>query len=265
METEEKKEQVTQSDQPTLPVNQEEKRAKMLVFQAQKQFEVSNSLNMDFMREAGFAIQVLQQNTYLQTCDPTSIKNAIVNVALTGLTLNPALKMAYLVPRAGKCVFDPSYVGLVKVLTDFGAVKNVEAHVVHENDLFDYEFGTANFIKHKPANKDRGAMVCAYAIAYFRDGGFQFDVLQKEDIEKIKVTSESYKNEKTRKYSPWENWEAEMWKKTAVKRLYKMLPKTNFSDNLIAALSVENVNEVDDLIEVKKDSYAQIFDEATES
>ena len=120
--------------QQNLPVSAEETKAKLLVFSAQKQFEASNSLNMDFMREAGFAIQILQQNTFLQSCDPISVKNAIVNVALTGLTLNPALKMAYLVPRKGKCVLDPSYVGLIKVLTDSGALKNKDDAVIYVND-----------------------------------------------------------------------------------------------------------------------------------
>lgn len=250
--------------QQNLPVSAEETKAKLLVFSAQKQFEASNSLNMDFMREAGFAIQILQQNTFLQSCDPISVKNAIVNVALTGLTLNPALKMAYLVPRKGKCVLDPSYVGLIKVLTDSGAVKNIDAAVIYANDSFEFEKGTEPFIRHKPALANRGEMIGAYAIAYFRDGGSQFEVLPKEDIDKIKGTSESYKNEKTRNYSPWETWEDEMWKKTAIKRLYKLLPKTKFSENLIAALSVDFENEKNDLVQQKKDGYDNLFDEAEE-
>ena len=42
-----------------------EKESKLLVFAAQKQFEVSNEYKMNFNREAGFAIQILSNNPYL--------------------------------------------------------------------------------------------------------------------------------------------------------------------------------------------------------
>jgi recombination protein RecT len=240
-----------------LQVREKEQKNKELVFQAQKQFEVSNEYKMNFNREAGFAIQVLTQNDFLASCDPNSIKNAVVNVALTGLTLNPALKLAYLIPRAGKCILDISYMGLVKILTDAGSVKNVDADVIYENDKLDYRKGTDPYFKHVKTLSNRGKMIGAYAIAYFRDGGFQFEVMGRDEIDKVKGTSESLKNEKTKKYSPWETWEDEMWKKTAIKRLYKLLPKTQFSDQLIAAISHDYENEVNDL--PKEEKYNDIF------
>src|SRR5690606_39362507 len=80
-------------------------------------------LNLSFQKEANFALQIFQGNDYLTKMSPDSIKNAIVNVALTGLTLNPVMKFAYLVPRKGKFVLDVSYMGLAKILTDTGSVK----------------------------------------------------------------------------------------------------------------------------------------------
>lgn len=50
-----------------------------------------------------------------------------------------------------------------------------------------------------------------------------------------------------------------MWKKTALKRLFKLLPKTNFSDQLIAAISTDHENEMNDLSPDQK--YENIFDE----
>ena len=117
--------------------------------------------------------------------------------------------------------------GLIKILTDAGAVKSVFADVVHEKDEFLYSQGSNPILEHKPdLQKDRGQPFGAYAIAYFRDGGFQFEVMAKPEIEKIRATSESWKNEKTRQYSPWEKWEKSMWKKTVMKQLFKFLPKT---------------------------------------
>jgi recombination protein RecT len=244
-----------------------ERESKVLVFSAQKQFEVSNEFKMNFNREAGFAIQILTNNPYLMKCDPDSVKNAVVNVGLTGITLNPALKYAYLVPRKVrnelKCILDISYMGMIKILTDAGAVKNVDAGVIYSNDKYDFRKGSDPYFKHQPALSNRGDKIGAYAIAFLRDGGFQFEILGKEEIEKIRATSESYKNEDGRKYSPWETWEDEMWKKSALKRLFKLLPKTNFSDQLIAAISHDYDTEVNDLAE-QPDKYAGMFEDVQE-
>lgn len=246
-----------------------EKESKQLVFMAQKQFEVSNEYKMNFNREAGFAIQILTNNPYLMKCDANSVKDAIVNVALTGITLNPALKYAYLVPRKVKgdlkCILDISYMGMIKILTDAGAVKNVDAGVIYSNDKYDFRRGSDPYFKHQPALSNRGEKVGAYAIAFLRDGGFQFEILGKEEIEKIRATSESYKNEEGRKFSPWETWEDEMWKKSALKRLFKLLPKTNFSDQLIASISHDYENEISDLAETKEDKYAGMFEDIQEA
>ena len=101
-----------------------------LIATARDSFEKANEYNMNFAREANFALQILEGNKYLQGSKPESIRNAIVNVSLTGLTLNPALKYAYLVPRKiGSdlhCILDISYIGMIKLLTDAGAVKSLD-------------------------------------------------------------------------------------------------------------------------------------------
>lgn len=246
-----------------------EKESKLLVFAAQKQFEASNEYKMNFNREAGFAIQILLNNQFLMKCDPESVKHAVVNVALTGLTLNPALKYAYLVPRNSKdgmkCILDISYIGMIKILTDAGAVKNVDAGVIYANDKYDFRRGSDPYFKHQSALTNRGEKIGAYAIAYLRDGGFQFEILGREEIEKIRATSESYKNEAGRKFSPWETWEDEMWKKSVLKRLFKLLPKTNFSDQLIAAISHDYETKMEDISKTKDDKYAGLFEDIPEA
>jgi len=263
---------MTEQKSTTQPVKESEKKAEIkkyspmqkLVGQAKIAFEKVES-GLDFNREANFAVQILEGNSYLQKLDAQSIVNSVKNISLIGLTLNPALKYAYLVPRANKCTMDISYIGMIKLLTDAGTIKNVVADVVYQKEIdqdkFKFKKGTDAFIKHEPLvfEKDKGDLVGAYAIAYFRDGGSQFELMGKDEIEKIKLTSESYKNEKTRQYSPWENWESEMWKKTVLRRLFKMLPKTKMSDKLIAAVANEHTNEMDDLS--KEDKYKDMFDE----
>ncbi len=232
------------------------------------QFNAANSFAMNYGQECGFAVMAIQDNPYLLTCTQDSLQSAVINVALTGISLNPALKYAYLVPRKKgtemRAVLDISYMGMIKILTDAGAVKSVSADVVHEHDHFRYSQGSKPMLEHKPdLMKDRGQPFGAYAIAYFRDGGFQFEVMAKPEIEKVRATSESWKKEDTRQYSPWEKWSDEMWKKTVMKRLFKVLPKTKFNDQLITALSKEHENELADLADTsgRMDS---IFEEAEE-
>lgn len=263
MDTKEEKKEVKQEAKQQefqMAIPSQEKEAKILVFTAQKQFEASNEYQMNFNKEASFAIQILTTNPYLQKCDPNSIRNAVVNIALTGLTLNPALKYAYLIPRKDRCVLDISYMGMIKLLTDAGAVKSVDSAIIFINDTWQYSRGSNPYFKHEPALVNRGEKIGVYAIAFLRDGGYQFEVMNKDDVEKVRASSESWKNEKTRNYSPWENWEEEMWKKTALKRLFKLLPKTNFSEKLIAALSNEHDNDLDDL-DKTEDKYGKFFDE----
>lgn len=239
-----------------------------LVYSAKNSFNSIES-GLDFNREANFALQVLEANSFLQKLDSQSIINSVKNISLIGLTLNPAMKYAYLVPRNGKCTLDISYVGMIKLLTDAGTVKNITADVVYQKEIdngnFDFRKGSDPYLKHKPMvfESDKGEMVGAYAIAYFRDGGCQFEMMGKDEMLKIKNYSESYKNEKTRQYSPWENWEPEMWKKTVLRRLYKMLPKTKVSDKLIAALGNEHENEMSDLPTEQK--YEKYFDDINEA
>jgi recombination protein RecT len=250
--------------EPTTQIATREKESKLLVFQAEKQFSASNEYKMNFNREAGFAIQLLMNNPALMNCEAETVKHAIVNVALTGITLNPALKYAYLIPRKNKCVLDISYIGMIKILTDAGAVKSVDAGVIYSNDKFDYRKGSDPYFKHVPTLVNRGKKIGAYAIAFLRDGGFQFEVMGMPELMEVRATSESYSNEKGRQYSPWVKWEDEMLKKTVLKRLFKLLPKTHFSEQLIAAISHDYTTESEDL-KPQEDKYADMFDEVEEA
>jgi len=75
--------------------------------------------------ELGFAAMLLQNNETLRKATPDSIMNAVINVARTSLTLNPTLKLCYLIPRDGKCVLDVSYIGLIKILRDNRCIKDI--------------------------------------------------------------------------------------------------------------------------------------------
>jgi recombination protein RecT len=224
--------------------------------------------------ELGFAMQIFQNSPTLQGCDPQSILNAVVNVARTSVTLNPVMRLAYLVPRKGKCVLDFSYMGLVAMLRDNNCIKSISAHIVYEDEEFDYDVAY-NKITHKPSyakteeqHKSRGRIGC-YSRATLPNGEIVFEFMPMWEIEKVKRLSEGSNS----KYSAWQTWEEEMIKKVVIKRHFKMLISGNPSEALTTALQVENENNAligggfgvaNTITSKKKPSLMSAFDEEVE-
>jgi len=185
-------------------------------------------------------LQILKGNTFLYKVahdNPASLAEAVVNVALTGLTLNPVLSLAYLVPRAGKVCLQPSYMGLCKILTDTGSAKNIYAYVVYKNDLFEMVLGTNPNIIHKPTMDDRGERIGVYACAVLADGSKQFEYMDKKEVDKIMSKSEAVK---ASKYSSWTDWWDEMARAKVIRRLYKYIPKTEMGTELQNVIDLTN-------------------------
>lgn len=116
--------------------------------------------------------------------------------------------------------------GLIDLAYRSGEITDVTAHEVHENDEFEYELGLTPKLRHVPALKDRGKVTMYYAIWHTKAGGYGFEVMSVEDIQKhAKAYSQSYSSN----YSPWtKNFDA-MAKKTVLKQALKYAPlKTEF-------------------------------------
>ncbi|MBN8573693.1 MAG: recombinase RecT, partial [Candidatus Kapabacteria bacterium] len=174
------------------------------MLQVRDRFVAVAQSKIDFDKEKAFAIQILNNSEYLFAAaqqNPESLMNAVYNVALTGLTLNPVLKFAYLLPRKKKVILEPSYMGLIKILTDAGVVKSIRSYVVRKADLFSYELGTQPYIKHVPSDSG-GEIIAAYAIAELTDGGMQFEVMTRQQIDIIMNRSDSVIAGKA---SPWKS------------------------------------------------------------
>jgi recombination protein RecT len=82
--------------------------------------------SLNFEREAGFAVQVLSANDYalkIATSNRQSVIDAVTNIAAIGISLNPAKKQAYLVPRDGRICLDISYIGLMDLAIASGSIR----------------------------------------------------------------------------------------------------------------------------------------------
>lgn len=187
-------------------------------------------------REVSFAMQALttgQAAASLQKCTPDSIQNAVENIAMTGATLNPVMQQAFLIPRGSKACLDFSYRGLIKLAVDSGSILDMDACCVYENDEFSYEMGLTPVLRHVPTlNADKGVFTHVYAVAVLLSGIKKFIVLDKAEVDLIR---------KLAQYDAvWAKFYPEMARKTAIKKLYKMLPQ---SDKMSHAIMVLNEHE----------------------
>lgn len=194
--------------------------------------------------ESIFAMQMLMKNDFsMQTANknPRSVQLAMINVASTGLTLNPANGYAYLVPRDGQIVLDISYKGLIKIATDAGSIEWARADLVYEADTFVYN-GPAVIPEHRadPFKKDRGQVVGVYCIAKTNTGDILVEVMPRDEIEKIRSKSSAWEKKKA---GPWAEWFDQMAKKTVIKRASKTWPYTDRSDRVAQAIEIANDSE----------------------
>lgn len=196
-------------------------------------------------RETSFAIQAANANSLLQKATPQSVAKAIWNVAITKLTLNPVHRMSYLTPRRVgdniEAILMPSYIGMVKLLTDTGSVTNAYAHVVYEGDEFEVELGVAYTLKHIPKFKSKKA-THVYGIGVLHNGSKQFEVMSVDQVNEIRERSDGWKafNAGKAQSAIWQTDYDEMARKTVIKRLCKYLPKTDRWDELNEAIAVDN-------------------------
>lgn len=204
-----------------------------------KSYEVESIFAMQALMKTDFAMKTANQN-------PKSVQLAMINVASTGLTLNPANAYAYLVPRDGAIVLDISYKGLIKIATDAGSVVWARAELVHDGDEFEYHGPACAPIHKSNPFKPRGDVIGVYCIAKTKDGDILTEVMDKAELEKIRSKSSAYsriKNGKPDPSGPWVEWFDQMAKKAVIKRASKTWPYTDQSDRIGQAIEIANESE----------------------
>jgi recombination protein RecT len=199
---------------------------------------------LNFEREAGFAVQTIQANDYMLKIamgNRQSVVNAVTNIAAIGISLNPAKKQAYLVPRDGKVCLDISYMGLMDLAQASGAIRWAQAELVHENDRFELN-GMDRPPTHSfnPFGKDRGEAIGVYVVVKTSDGDYLTETMSVEEVNAIRDRSTAWQAWVNKKKScPWVTDWGEMAKKTCVKRAYKFWPKTEQLEQAIHHLNTE--------------------------
>ncbi|NBX74866.1 hypothetical protein EB118_16220 [bacterium] len=195
------------------------------------------------LKELGFASQIISKSPTLQKCSIQSVIDAVVNSSRVGITLNPTLRLAYLVPRKNTATLEISYMGLITILKKSGGCKYIEAHIVYQDEAFEYNPAN-NTLSHtiyyattESEHKQRKAIGC-YSRAVLITNEIVYCFMPMWEIEKVKRFSEGSDS----KWSAWQNWEEEMIKKSVIKRHFKTLVNNVEVTEVIEALRIEDEN-----------------------
>jgi recombination protein RecT len=180
-------------------------------------------------RLARVALTEVRKNPALARCDQTSVLGALMTCAQLGLEPGGPLGHAYLIPfenrKAGRTEvqFIVGYRGMIDLARRSGQIVSIEARPVYEGDLFDLEFGLHSNLRHVPDfdNPNRvqpDKLRFVYAVAKLKDGGVQFEVMSRREVEAVRAQSRAGSS------GPWVTHFEAMALKTVVRRLFKFLP-----------------------------------------
>ena len=188
----------------------------------------ANTVNVDrFMQSAILAITNPKMPNLLK-CSKESIFRSLKEAAAYGLELNGMLGQAYLIPYNEKGVMTAhlqlGYKGLIALARRSNTIKTIAAEPIHENDIFEVELGMGRKLSHRiDIMKERGEVIGYYCLVELCNGGSQFKVMSKKDVE-------NHRNKFSKAYDPkdssniWnKNFDA-MALKTVVIQALKLCP-----------------------------------------
>jgi recombination protein RecT len=184
-------------------------------------------------------LTTVQRTPKLLDCTRESLLGCIVQCAQLGLEPDGLLGHAYLIPFFNskqsrmECQLIVGYKGLLKLARQSGEIASIAARVVHEKDLFEFEYGLQEKLRHIPSmDEDPGPLLYAYAIFRLKDGAVHFDVMSYREIEAIRKRSKSGTS------GPWTTDFEEMAKKTVLRRASKMSP-ASIEDRMARAITLD--------------------------
>lgn len=237
-----------------------------------RQLQMAMPKHMTADRIVRATLTAALKNPKLYQADTNSLALALLDASQLGL--EPNGRDAHLVPfknskkskAAGHDVFDvqliPDYKGLVQLAYQSGIVRGIDAKAVHEKDLFQYELGSNDFVKHIPCTEDDpGQLVYAWAMVKFKDGGEKFVVLNRRDIKKRRDKSQTANSDyaNVREQSPWNTHPESMWAKSAIKELSKWMPQKQGLEIFQKAVEIDTSSDMGTPI---IDAYSSLQDDS---
>lgn len=176
-----------------------------------------------------FAMQSFSKNPKLKECTPVSIASAFLECAKDGLM--PDGKEAAIIPQWEKkqgqvARYNPMVHGIVRKINEIPGVLDVSTDVYCSGDHF-VNVTTADGLKFEFSPNlegERGGRIAVFALVRMENGGKYLSVVKAEEVLEVKKMATS--KMKFPQYSPWNGaFEDEMWKKTALHRVWKIMKR----------------------------------------
>ena len=211
----------------------------------------ANTVNVDRFMQSAFLAITNPKMPDLVNCSKDSIFRSLREAAAYGLELNGMLGQAYLIPYNEKgvmtCHLQLGYKGLIALARRSNTIKTIAAEAIHENDIFDCELASGRSIHHKiDIFKERGEVVAYYCLVELSNGGEQFKVLSKKEVEK-------HRDKFSKAYNPkdpnniWnKNFDA-MALKTCVIQALKLCPISIEAMDAVVREEKEDIKEFDNV------------------
>lgn len=161
-------------------------------------------------------------NKSLARCDPASVRTAVIHALSLGLDPSGLTGDAHLVPRGNQCTLLISFKGKLALARRSGAVHDIQVGVIYENDDYSIDLMAGKYSHNVRFGVDRGKPIAAYAMAMVNGS-------ERPMFAHI-TYDEWFRNLAKGSRSPaYKSWAMEMFKKTALNRLIKMLPASVYT------------------------------------
>lgn len=166
---------------------------------------------------------------------PISMLGALMSAASLGLEPNSPLGHCFLIPfeNRKKKRMDVElvlgYKGMIQLAMNSGKISSIRANIHYSDDEFwEWEEGSKSYLRHRPGPQ-MGEKLHAYAAAEGPNGFSAWMAYPWQRIIKIRDNSANWKSAVqfgTTKNTPWFTAEDAMGRKTMVRALFNMLPKS---------------------------------------
>lgn len=192
----------------------------------QPQFKAALPSHVSAEKFGRVAMTAIQTNPDLLRADKRTLFGSFVRAAQMGLL--PDGREGAVVMFGSNAQFMPMIGGVLKLVRNSGELASLDALAVYKNDKFTYRPGMDPVPLHEPDwFGDRGEVIGVYAVAKMKDGAAYVEIMNKQQVEKVRAVSRSGQN------GPWKAWWEEMARKTVLRRLAKRLPMSTDLDEVL--------------------------------
>lgn len=206
---------------------------------------------------------VLQDTKGIEKVDPRTIARTMLKGAFLGLDFFN--RECYAIPYGNTLQFQTDYKGEIKLAKKYSInpIKDIYAKLVREGDDFQEEISDGKqTISFKPKAFNNGTILGAFAVALFKDGSMMYETMSVEEMEHVRNKFSKMANGQA-----WKDSTGEMYKKTVLRRLCKLIEldfdtieqKQAFDEG--SGLEFKNDNEK---VEIKKSSLEEEFENIIE-